>query len=470
MAIASLAILAATAALSAVAAPSPKYGFIFIGDGMSTPQRMVAEDFSEKSGRGALAMNALPYQANTRTRSADSIITDSAAAATAIACGVKADNGSLGLAPDGRRIESVAELAKRRGMKVGIATTVTIVHATPAGFYAHVPRRGAFYSIALALADSGFDFFCGGGFGGRAMDESDPNFRGDAYEIVRKAGYEVIIDDLAAWRALKPGGKSLGVFGEKGMSFAIDADKSQPTPAEIVEKGIELLDGPAGFFLMFEAGRVDYSAHANDAATNLHDIIAMDDAVKVALRFFDSHPDETLIVATGDHETGGMSMGFAGIGGKFKVELLARQNISVAEFSQIAKGMIKELSSKATLEDFKPLLTEKFGIVFDGPADDPMLATPAEIKALRAALAKDVDLMARHVADTTAHDVARRYVFAQAAKNVVNAHAGVGWSSGSHTALPTLTTAKGVGADILVGMRENSDLGARLKKILDRGN
>ncbi len=470
MAIARLAILAATAALSVAAAPSPKYVFLFIGDGMSTPQRMVAEDFSEKSGRGVLAMNTLPYQANTRTRSANSIITDSAAAATAIACGVKADNGSLGLAPDGRRVESVAELAKRRGMKVGIATTVTIVHATPAGFYAHVPRRGAFYSIALALADSGFDFFCGGGFGGRALDESDPNFRGDAYEIVRKAGYEVIIDDLAAWRALKPGGKSLGVFGEKGMSFAIDADKSKPTPAEIVEKGIELLDGPSGFFLMFEGGKVDYSAHANDAATNLHDILAMDDAVKVALRFFDSHPDETLIVATGDHETGGMSMGFAGIGGKFKVELLARQKISVAEFSQIAKGMIKELGSKATLEDFKPLLTEKFGIVFDGPADDPMLATPAEVKALRAALAKDVDLMARHVADTTAHDVARLYVFAQAAKNVVNAHAGVGWSSGSHTALPTLTTAKGVGADILVGMRENSDLGVRLKKILEGGN
>ena len=142
----------------------------------------------------------------------------------------------------------------------------------------------------------------------------------------------------------------------------------------------------------------------------------------------------------------------------------------MAEFSQIAKGMIKKLGSKAKLEDFKPLLTEKFGIVFDGPADDPMLATPAEVKALRAALAKDVDLMARHVADTTAHDVARRYVFAQAAKNVVNAHAGVGWSSGSHTALPTLTTAKGVGADILVGMRENSDLGVRLKKLLDSGN
>ena len=463
-------IMAATAALSVAAAPSPKYVFMFIGDGMSTPQRMVAEQFSEKTGRGELAMNTLPYQANTRTRSANSIITDSAAAATAIACGEKANNCMRGVSPDGRRLESVAEVAKRRGMKVGIATTVTIVHATPAGFYAHLPGRSAFYSIALALAESGFDFFCGGGFGGRAMDRKDPNFRGDAYEIVRKAGYEVTIDDLAAWRALKPGCRSLGVFGETGMQFAIDADGSQPTPAEIVTKGIELLDGPSGFFFMFEGGRVDYACHANDAATNLHDILAMDDAVKVALKVLDSHPGETLIIVTGDHETGGMSMGFAGTGGKFKVELLARQKISTASFSNLAKDMISKKGSAITLDDFKPLLTEKFGIVFDGPADDPMRATPADVKALQAALAKDVDLMSRQVSDTTAHDVARRYVFAQAAKNVVNAHAGVGWSSGAHTALPTLTTAKGAGAEILVGMGDNTDIGVRLKKLLDGGN
>ena len=427
-----LQILFAAAVLSAFAVfgAGPKYVFLFIGDGMSTPQRMVAEQFSEKTGRGELAMNTLPYQANTRTRSANSIITDSAAAATAIACGEKANNRALGVAPDGRRLVSVAEVAKRRGMKVGIATTVTIVHATPAGFYAHIPGRGALYSIALALAESGFDFFCGGG--------------GMTYGL-RQAGIDVVA----------------------GVDFDPDAEALR---AEIVAKGIELLDGPAGFFFMFEGGKVDHSGHANDAATNLHDILAMDDAVKVALRFQDAHPDETLVVVTGDHETGGMSMGFAGIGGKFKVELLARQKISTAAFSAIAKEMIKARGQKTTLEDFKPLLTEKFGIVFDGPADDPMLATAAEVKALRKALAKDVDLTARHVADTTAHDVARRYVFAQAAKNVVNAHAGVGWSSGAHTALPTLTTAKGVGAEVLVGMRENTDIGVRLKGLLAGGD
>src|SRR5574344_2039677 len=122
---------------AAAFAGRPKYVFLFIGDGMSTPQRLAAEVFADKTGHAPVAMNKLPYQAETRTRNADSAITDSAAAATAIACGVKTCNGRLGIDAGGRRVESVAEMAKRLGMKVGIMTTVTIVHATPAAFYAH---------------------------------------------------------------------------------------------------------------------------------------------------------------------------------------------------------------------------------------------------------------------------------------------------------------------------------------------
>ena len=95
-------------AASAFGAKSPKYVFVFIGDGMSTPQRMVADEFSRELGRGPLAMNRLPYQSTTRTRAANALITDSAAAATAIACGEKANNCALGVAPDGARLESVA--------------------------------------------------------------------------------------------------------------------------------------------------------------------------------------------------------------------------------------------------------------------------------------------------------------------------------------------------------------------------
>ena len=97
------------------------------------------------------------------------------------------------------------------------------------------------------------------------------------------------------------------------------------------------------------------------------------------------------------------------------------------------------------------------------------MMTEAERKALEKAFAQDVEYVRIKLQDTKAHDVKRRYVFAQAVKNVLNARAGVGWSSGAHTALPTFTTAKGCGADILVGMTENADIGMRLKALLDNG-
>ena len=452
-----------------VLAGTPKYVFVFIGDGMSTPQRMVAEEFARTTGRADFAMNALPYQVNTRTKSANAIITDSAAAATAIACGEKTNNGMLGVRPDGTRIDSVAEVAKRRGMKVGVVTSVTIVHATPAGFYAHNKNRGKSYQIALDLIASGYDYFAGGGVYDKADDRKDPRYCGNVFDLARKAGYTVNLDDRAAWSGLNPGSKSWSVFGSHGMQFAIDADGTQPTLADLVKKGVEVLDNPQGFFLMCEGGKVDYAGHANDAATDLCDVLALDDAVKVALAFQEKHPDETLVVTTGDHETGGLSMGFAGIGGGFHVERLAKQKVSCEKFSGDIKTLIAERKGKIAFDEVRPLLEEKFGFVFPGPnapKKDPMLLTPADMKALTEAFDKDVENVRNKLKDTTAHDVKRRYVFAQAVKNVLNAHAGIGWSSGSHTALPTLTTAKGAGAEILVGMRENADIGKRLKELL----
>ena len=157
-----LAVCVALCTAALLAGGKPKYVFVFIGDGMSTPQRMVAEDFAAKIGYGELAMNRLPYHATTRTRSANSIITDSAAAATAIACGVKTGNAMLGVTPDGAPVDSAAEVAKRRGWKVGIITTTTIMHATPAAFYSHRKNRGEVYRIGLDLVNSGFDYFAGG--------------------------------------------------------------------------------------------------------------------------------------------------------------------------------------------------------------------------------------------------------------------------------------------------------------------
>ena len=455
---------------AAVCAAAPKYVFVFIGDGMSMPQRMTTEEFARLSGYGPLAMNTLRYQSSTRTRAANAIVTDSAAAATAIACGEKANNGALGVAPDGRRLESVAEFAKRRGMKVGIMTTVPIVHATPAGFYAHRPNRGDSYGIALDLLASKFDFFAGGGVYDKYDDKSHPEYRGNIFTLAEKDGF-TIARDKASFAALKPGcGRAWGVFSDYGLAFAIDGEETYPDLAAMVSKAVELLEGPDGFFIMAEGGEVDHCAHANDAAAVLREIISMDAAVKVAVKFMERHPDETLVIVTGDHETGGMAMGFAGLGYKFQVGLLAYQKCSAEVFSNRIAKMLEQ-NINLTFDEVKPLVEENFGLVFDAEKatteeKKQLRLNAGEIRDLEKAFRKDVEFVRARQRETTKHDVQRRRQFAAACRRILSNHAGVGWSSGAHTALPTMTTAGGCGAENFTGFLENTDISTRLKALL----
>ena len=446
---------------SAVAfAAAPKYVFVFIGDGMSTPQRLMAEDFSKRTGRGELAMNHLARRTETATKSANKVVTDSAAAATAIACGEKTDNGMLGMRPDGTRIESVAAVAKKAGRKVGIVTTVTIVHATPAGFYAHNRNRGDSRAIAMDLVKSGFDYFAGGGIGGWTqpkggyfdtngnfvkLEEGSEAVPGiDPYSLWQTNGYTFVKDDLAAFKALKPGRPVWCVFGESGMDYALDRDGSQPTLAEIVEKGIELLDGPEGFFLMCEGGKVDYAGHANDAGGSVAEQLSLDDAVKVATRFAKAHPGETLIVTTGDHETGGLIRGITGAGAAFDPALLKHQRCTASKFSSILKNA-QEKNAAFSFDDAMALVRENFGL------GGPVPLTDADRDELKKAFEQK-----------------KPAEFAGAAKRILSAHAGLAWKSGGHTALPTMTTAEGPGSEILEGMTDNTEIGARLKGLYTR--
>lgn len=446
---------------SAVAfAAAPKYVFVFIGDGMSTPQRLMAEDFSKRTGRGELAMNHLARRTETATKSANKVVTDSAAAATAIACGEKTDNGMLGMRPDGTRIESVAAVAKKAGRKVGIVTTVTIVHATPAGFYAHNRSRGDSRAIAMDLVKSGFDYFAGGGIGGWTqpkggyfdtngnfvkLEEGSEAVPGiDPYSLWQTNGYTFVKDDLAAFKALKPGRPVWCVFGESGMDYALDRDGSQPTLAEIVEKGIELLDGPDGFFLMCEGGKVDYAGHANDAGGSVAEQLSLDDAVKVATRFAKAHPGETLIVTTGDHETGGLIRGITGAGAAFDPALLKHQRCTASKFSSILKNA-QEKNAAFSFDDAMALVRENFGL------GGPVPLTDADRDELKKAFEQK-----------------KPAEFAGAAKRILSAHAGLAWKSGGHTALPTMTTAEGPGSEILEGMTDNTEIGVRLKGLYAR--
>lgn len=415
---------------ASVSAPVPKNVILFVGDGMSVPQRMVAEEFSRKLGLGALAMNSFPREAMMRTYSASSLVTDSAAAATAIACGVKTKNGFVGMDAEGNRVESCAEAAKRSGRKVGIVTSVTINHATPAGFYAHRTSRSMLREIGQDLVESDFDLFLGGGLAGAGAD---------LYALAEDKGW-LVAEGAEGFERVRSGeaGRVWWRSGEEALPYAIDAKPGEPRLPDMTRLALERLGD--GFFLMVEGGRIDWAGHANDAATNLRDLLELDQAVKVALEFQREHPD-TLIVVTGDHETGGMSMGFAGTGYAFYMERLAGQRCSIDEFNR----RYHELKARegTTFDDVAKLIEENFGLKFGGDEGDAMRLTDQDVASLK-----------RHYRDGGLADKVRR---------LVSDKAGVGWTSGSHTGLPALTTAIGPGSELFSGFLDNTDISRLVK-------
>lgn len=446
-----------------VNAETPQNVILFIGDGMSVPQRMLADEFARKVGHGPLAMNNLAYVATTRTCSSNSLVTDSAAAATAIACGVKTNNGSIGVDAKGQSQRSCAEVARDAGKKVGIITTVTLTHATPAGFYGHRSSRGQTYGLALDLANSQMDFFAGGGLDYSYNDRKAAGYVGDAYAYAASKGYTVISNRADFAAITSHTGKILTRFTDGPLSYAIDSEaQNQPSLAEMTRKALEVLPSPKGFFLMVEGGRIDWAGHANDAATNLREVLAFDEAVRVALAFQKTHP-ETLIVVTGDHETGGMSMGFAGTGYALYPERLKNQTMSVGAFDQMVQRVLSE-NPEADFDAIAPVITQAFGLIAQNrPKNNPLSVTNEEKKELKDAFKHDCDLHHRHVKENKKYDGEKQYKLGGVCRLILSHKSGIGWSSSAHTAMPVLTTAQGVGAERFTGLIENTQISAVLK-------
>lgn len=428
-----------------------KYVFLFIGDGMSIPQRMSAEEFARINTNEGLAINSMPHQALTTTRSANSFITDSAASGTAIACGTKTKNGSIGVDTKGERLTSIAEVARDSGRKVGILSSVTLNHATPAAFYGHNRSRGNYYDLGLDLVASNFDFFGGGGIAENDNKKSKA-YKGDIYKIAAENGYKVILNDMKAFEALKKGcGKVIATGANGALPYYLDKPDS-PRISQFTKKAIELLDNDKGFFIMVEGGKIDWMCHANDAATVLHEVIDFDNAVKVALEFAKAHPDDTLVVVTGDHETGGLTMGFGGTAYNSYIERLNAQKCSRDDFDWAFRKLAKS-KKDLSFDDLKPLLCETFGFVFDSKSKSPFAISEKEEAELKEAFDR------WKVSP-------KNGAIAIAATKCLNNKAGLAWTSNAHTALPVETSAFGKNAEVFKGSIDNTDISKILKQLV----
>jgi alkaline phosphatase len=311
-----------------------------------------------------------------------------------MATGCKTHSGVIGMAVDKTTaVTNIAELLKDEGMKIGIVSTVTINHATPAAYYAHVASRNDYYGIALQMADSGFDFFAGGAISQPTGADKD---KPDAYGILQEKGYTVArtAEEIAALDAST--GKCYAIapnIQDSGsITYAIDRQAGHVSLSDLVEKGIEVLDNEKGFFLMAESGKIDWSCHANDAMTTIEEVLDFEAAVKVAYDFAQKHPDETLIVVTGDHETGGMTIGYASTGYNTAFDIMNSQKMSYVEFDKLVDGL-QEQNPNLTFEDIMPLITENFGLKLpsgnaEADAADPLVLTEYELGKLQAGFAE----------------------------------------------------------------------------------
>lgn len=262
-----------------------------------------------KIGSEPLCFTQFPVMGMATSYSASNMITCSSAAGTALSTGFKTNNGMLGVAPDTTELESIAYKIHDAGYKVGIMTSVTIDHATPGAFYANSAARSDYYAIAAQLPESGFEFFGGGGFQGLKKEDG----RKPIYEIVAENGYEVAFGK-EEYEAKKDSAEKIIYFQNKEraaevLPYAFLRGEGDISLADVVTEAIEFLDNDKGFFIMAEGGQIDWAAHANDIINTIHETIDFDEAIQVAYEFYLKHPDETLIVVTADHETGGVTLG-----------------------------------------------------------------------------------------------------------------------------------------------------------------
>ena len=470
---------------------APKYVFLFIGDGMSYPQIQSTADYlgalededywqaqpSLDDNGGAILdgpsyLNFMNFEAagSAVTFDSNSFAPDSASTATSIATGYKTYSGSINVDETGTiEYETIAEkLHSQKDYAVGVITSVNLNHATPAAFYAHQASRSSYYEIGLELIESGFEYFAGGGLLSPTGSEGDQD---DLYELAAEAGYTVAKTHAEAEAVSADTEKAIlideNLADSDAMAYELDRTEDMWSLADYVEKGIEVLsDDEDGFFLMCEGGKIDWACHANDAASTIHDTIALADAVQVAIDFAEEHPDETLILVTGDHETGGLTIGFAGTDYDTYLDLLESQKISFAKYDSDYVASYKE--NQTSFEDVLVDIEELFGLKVDGEADDKLVLTEYELEQLRAAYGKRINGTPASEYEQEEYVLYGTYEpLSVTITHIINNKSGISFTSYSHTGLPVAVLAQGVNAEVFNGYYDNTEIYSKLADMLN---
>lgn len=448
--------LMAAAALTAAADDAPRYVFYFIGDGMGMGPVMTAQAYNREilHNDTTLLMLRFPVASWAMTYSASHSITDSAAAGTALSAGHKTRNGMLGMDSDSVSVTSVARQLKDAGYGVGIVTSVAADDATPGAFYTHVPHRKMYHDIDLTAAYCDYEFIGGAGMIGMVNDTTG------LADVMRERGVQIVrgpegIDSIASERVLL---MNTAGTSAHNIGYTIDSIPGVLTLPLMTEACLDHLMEytPDRFFMMVEGGNIDHALHGNDGGAAIKEVLNFDQALKVAYNFYLQHPDETLILVTADHDTGGLVNVHSRTSQPRPLSVFDWQRVSKEAFSEYCKSMLRDRRIY-TWDDMQRYLEENLGLFTHIRVSDERLARLKEMFEETFEMRNSADQKTLYASFNA---------FAVEVFSLVNDAAGVAFTTVGHSGNPVPVFAVGVGSDLFKGVNNNIDLPVYLRRIL----
>jgi alkaline phosphatase len=417
----------------------PKNIIFMVADGMSLQTVSICDEFQklalgkDSSYWASLMDRPDVYSGLQETRSLSSVVTDSAAAASTWGSGRRVWNGMINTFPDKTNLRTLSSLMIEAGMKVGLVTTTTITHATPSGFAINILDRDLEALIAEQHLTNGVSVLMGGG--DKFFNPAKRKDKKDLYGDFSAKGYKVVKDRDSVLN-LKAD-KILGIFSDSHIPYTVDRDndpelaKKVPTLAEMVKVAIDnLKDNKNGFLLQIEGGKVDHAGHANDTAAQIHDQMAFEDAIKVAIEFAEKDK-ETLVIITADHATGGPSLNGAGN----EYIDATKGLVSIANHKSSYGPLMDAIGKTVTEDSVKSAIEAKLGI---------------QLRANEATIVTDA-LNGKSIFSALELQGGKQSALALILQNYTK----VGWTSLNHTSDHVLVTSYGPGSEQVRGLTKN---------------
>lgn len=440
-------------------AKTPKYVFYMIGDGMGINEVYSAQTYNKATGNGPENINFFQFPVRTfvSTYSASSLVTDSAAAGTALATGQKTNNGSMGVGADGNPVSDICEWAQAAGFGTGVATSVGVNHATPAAFYAHTSNRDNYETIAEQLIASKIAFAAGGGI----INEKKKTGHDSKYleDKVIAAGIPILRGEQLKTAGLQEG-RVLCLASDTNITdlpYAIDHKEGDTKLADFVQAGVEYLYNhfaKKGFIFMVEGGSIDHAGHSDDGVSDFWEINDFAEAIDVVLAFYNQHPDETLIVVTADHETGALIPGAGWYA--LRPELLGTQKMSEDMLNVEYKKFIGENGELPSWDDAKEFFKKNLGLW------DTIKVDPRTENTLKETFEKSVRKNEGENV-VSLYSVSTKIV--SDALDYMNLTSGYHWAHGSHSGSPVGLYVKGSCANEFLQCRDNTDIPKTIARV-----